>query len=160
MSMNIVFLVEYDDEIPMGKNITTADRSILFEPSIAIGAFSIHPYHWSLELTTQEVGRNKYLLRYAMGSLYFLDYCNAELVIPKSQRGKIYVCFSRPPCADGIYYNKYSAFHEKKYYDPKSKILAIGNVDESQGKCVEFVSGQFAVINDLGELVAVYIRLD
>ena len=158
--MKIVFLVEYDKEIPIGKNKITTDLSILFEPSISIDAFSIHPYHWSFELTTQEVRRDKYLLRYAMGSLCLLDCCNVELVIPKSQQGKVYVHFSSPPSADGIYYSKYSAFQEKKYYDPKNKIFAIGDINVSHSRCVEFASGQFAVINDLGELVAIYVRID
>ena len=160
MSMKIVFFAEYDNEIPIGKNKITTDLSILFAPSISIDAFSIHPYHWSFELTTQEVGSDKYLLRYAMGSMCLLNCCDAELVLPKSRRGKVYAYFSSPPCADGIYYSKYSAFQEKKYYDAKNKIFAVGDISESHGKCVEFVSGQFAVINDLGELVAIYVCID
>ena len=160
MSMKIVFFVEYDNKIPIGKNKITTDLSILFEPSISIDAFSIYPYHWSFELTTQEIWKDKYLLRYAMGSLCLLNCCNAELEIPEAQRGKVYINFSSPPCADGIYYSKYSAFQEKKYYDTKNKIFAIGDISASHGKCVEYASGQFAVINDLGELVAIYVCVD
>jgi hypothetical protein len=158
--MKIIFWVKYDSDIPIGKNKITTDFSILFEPSISIDAFAIHPYHWSFELTTQEVREDQYLLRYAMGSLCLLDYCKAELVIPESQHGKVYVSFSSPPCADGIYYSKYSAFQEKKYYDAKNKIFAIGDINALHSKCVEFASGQFAVINDLGELVAIYVCVD
>ena len=160
MSMKILFLVEYDDVIPSGENRITSDMSIVFEPSITIDSFSIHPYHWSFELTTQEVTQNKYLLRYAIGTLCLLDCTNTELKIPKSRRGRVYASFSLPPCADGIYYSKYSAFQEKKYYDTRNKIFAIGDISVSQGECVEFARGQFAVINNSSELTAVYICLD
>lgn len=160
MSRKITFLVEYENMIPFGKNKVTTDMSILFETSIAIGSFSIHPYHWSFELTTQEVSQNKYLLRYATGSLCLMNCRNTTLSIPESQRGKIYASFNFSPCADGIYYNQYSMFAEKKYFDTENKIFAVGDVSTVHQKCVEFASGQFAVINDLGELLAIYICMD
>ena len=158
--MNITFLIEYDSQIPNGRNRMTNDMSILFEPCIPIDAFSIHPYHWSFELTTQIITQTKYLIRFAMGSLCLHNCNHAELIIPKARRGRIYANFSSPPCADGIYYSKYSAFLSNKYYDSRKKIFAVGDIKNLQCRCVEFASGQFASISDLGELIAVYIRLD
>lgn len=160
MSMKIIFLPEYASAIPNGKTRITRDKSMLFEPPISTDAFSIYPYHWSFELTTQKITDNKFLLRYAMGSLCFIQYTNAELVIPKSEQGKIYVVFSESPCGDGFYYSEYCKFQKKKYFDAKNKILAVGDVNVSHGKCVEFASGQFAVIGDSGKLVAIYVKID
>ena len=136
------------------------DMSIMFEPSISIDALSIHPYHWSFELTTLKLSQTQYLLRYAMGSMCLLNCECAELSIPEAQHGKVYANFNQPPCADGVYYSKYCVFNTKKYYDAKNKIFAIGDTKASQCRCVEIVSGQFVVISDLGELIAVYIRVD
>lgn len=160
MSMRIVFLPEYNNAIPNGKNRITGDRSILFEPPISTDSFSIYPYHWSFELTTQKVTDNKYMLRNAIGSLCLVNYTEAELVIPKSERGRIFVTFSNAPSGDGIYYSKYCEFQKTKYYDAKNKILAIGNIDESNGACIEFACGQFAVVNELGDLLAVYVSIE
>ncbi len=160
MCMKISFSIEYDKCIPNGKNIITRDMSILFEPSISIDAFSIHPYHWSFELTTLKVSETQYLLRYAMGSMCLLNCEQAELTIPEAQQGKVYAVFNLPPRADGIYYNKYSKFLANKYYDAKKKIFAIGDTKASRCRCVEIASGQYVLINDLGELMAIYIRVD
>ena len=158
--MRIFFTIEYDKFIPNGKNVITRDSSILFEPSISIDAFSIHPYHWSFELTTQKISETKYLLRYAMGSMCFINCECAELTIPKAQQGKVYAVFDLPPYADGIYYSKYSTFLANKYYDAKKKIFAIGNTKADHCRCVEFASGQYALISDLGELLAIYVQIE
>ena len=160
MCMKIIFSIEYNNLIPNGTTKITKDQSILFDPPVAIDSFSIYPYHWSFELTTKKLTEKQYLLRFAMGSLCLLNYTSAKLTIPKSKRGRIYVSFSSPPCTDGIYYNEFSKFQKKKYYDTKNKTLAVGNISISYGICVEFASGQFAVIDKSGDLVAIYVRID
>ncbi len=156
--MKISFLTELCQYIPVGKSITK-DMSILFESTTAIDAFSLHPYHWSFELTTKELSETKYLIRYAMGDMCFVDCNHTDLTIPQSQKGEIYIIFSEPVCADGIYYNKYVPFVEKKYYDQKKQIFAIGNININ-GICVEFAMNQFAVFDKLGDLSAIYVKLN
>ena len=160
MCMEISFSVAYDEHIPTGKNIITRDASILFEPSPSIEAFSIHPYHWSFELTTQKLSETQYLLRYALGSMCFLNCEFTKIAIPESKRGKVFATLTLPPCADGIYYNKYHTFLAKKYYDKKEHIFAVGDIKATQCKCIEIASGQFVLISDCGELVAAYIRIN
>ena len=160
MSIELFFSVVYDEHIPIGKNIITRDSSILFEPSPFIDAFSIYPYHWSFELTTQKISETQYILRYALGSVCFLNCEFTKLAIPESTHGKVFATLTRPPCADGIYYNKYHTFLTKKYYDKKERIFAIGDIKATQCKCIEIAFGQFVLISNCGELVAVYIKID
>ena len=76
------FQIEPCGSIPEGRNLLTEDGSLLFEPSPDIGPFSLHPFHWSFELTTQAVTPVCFLLRYGMGNLLFANCQEATLHIP------------------------------------------------------------------------------
>ena len=156
---NIYFEVEYCDIIPSGSSVLTNDGSLLFEPSIDIDAFSLYPYHWSFELTTKKIDQNKYLIRYAMGGFCLNESINAKIDIPQSQKGKVYINFPFPPHADGVYYNDFCSFIEKKYFDNQNSILAVGNIKATKGICVEFSEGQYAFINDNNKLEALYVYI-
>lgn len=160
MTKNIYFSVEYCDSIPMGQNIVSVDGSLLFDPSIDIDAFSLYPYHWSFELTTKNIDPNKYLIRYAMGGLCLNGSINAQINIPQSIKGKVYMHFSFFPNADGVYYNDFFDFIEKKYFDNHNSILAVGNIEANNGICIEFAEGQYALINEKNMLEALYVHID
>ena len=158
MCRHIEFHAEYCNDIPFGKNILTEDESIIFEPSFPICSFSIHPYDWSFELTTQKESENKYLICYALANLCFFKCKQTDLTIPKAQRGKIFALLNFQG-TDGIYYSDYAQFTCAKYYDPQNNILAIGDITAT-GRTIEFANNQFAVIDELGRLIAVYISLN
>ena len=157
MSNYIKLEFEYCENIPFGKAVMTKDDSIVFEPSLPICSFSIHPYDWSFELTTQRVSENEYLICYALASLCFFKCEHTNLTIPRAQKGKIFIRLNFPH-ADGIYYSDYAPFVRKKYYDSHNKIFAVGDITAT-GKSIEFANGQIAVIDEMGKLMAVYIHM-
>lgn len=157
MSSNIEFIFEYCENIPFGKTVITKDESIVFEPAPSICAFSIHPYDWSFELTTQRISENKYLICYALASLCFLKCERANLTMPRAQKGRLFIHLNFPH-ADGIYYSDFAPFVRKKFYDSQNKVFVVGDITAS-GKSIEFANGQIAVINETGELTAIYINM-
>ena len=156
----IKFLIKYCDNIVNGKTKLENDGSIVFHSSVAIEAFSLYPYHWSLELTTKKINNKQYMIQYAMGALGLINCIQKQLKIPMSHKGRIYIDFPIPIEADGIYYNQYAEFVEKKYFDRRNNILAIGDIETTKGVCVEFASNQYAFINENNELKAIYIKFD
>ncbi|MCH5192126.1 MAG: hypothetical protein J1F23_08195 [Oscillospiraceae bacterium] len=157
MNNHIEFELEYCDNILLGKTVITKDESIVFQPFPPICSFSIHPYDWSFELTTQQISENKYLICCALASLCFFKCESANLTMPRAQKGKIFVHLNFSH-ADGIYYSNYAPFACKKFYDPQNKIFAVGDITAT-GKSIEFADGQIAVFNGLGSLTAVYINI-
>jgi len=149
--------IVYCESILLGKAVMTKDESIIFKPTPPICSFSIHPYDWSFELTTQRVSENKYLICYALASFCFFKCEHANLTMPRAQKGKIFISLDFPH-ADGIYYSDYVPFAQKKYYDPQNKIFAVGDITAT-GKSIEFANGQIAVINEMNRLVAVYVNM-
>ena len=152
------FQIEPCGSIPEGRNLLTADGSLLFEPSPDSGPFSLHPFHWSFELTTQAVTPVCFLLRYGMGNLLFANCQEATLHIPPGDTGKIYAVFDAPPLGDGVYCSKYFPFRETAFFDSANRVFALGDLT-AEGRCVEFAMGQFLVIGSRGKLTAVYVQL-
>ncbi len=157
MSEYIDLNYEYCEGIPVGRSIITADQSIIFSPSPSICAFSLYPYHWSFELTTQRLSENDYLISYAMATCCFLHCKNKRLTMPSAQKGKIFLHVGLPH-ADGLYYNEFMPFVQKKYYDPYKNIYAIGDLN-AKGLGIEFAKGQIAIFNESNKLCAVYVEL-
>ena len=157
--MRVFFEWELDNHIPEGKNVISKDMSLLFEPSIYISAFSIYPYHWSFELTTVMVSPTRFLIRFGMCNLRFVNYTSATLNIPCSSKGKVYAEFDAPPLGDGIYYNKHYHFLERAFFDESKGLLAIGAIYTAAQKCIEIAHNQFVSIGNNGVLLAMYIQL-
>ena len=149
--------LEYCENIFWGESVITKDESIVFEPTPPICAFSIHPYDWSFELTTQRVAENKYLICCALAALCFFKCERVNLTLPRAQKGKIFIYLNFPH-ADGIYYTDYAPFVCKKFYDPQNRIFAVGDITAT-GQGIEFAKGQIAVVDKTGRLTAVYINM-
>lgn len=83
---------------------------------------------------------------------------NAEIVIPESKRGCVFVDYKALKNNASVFYCDYSEkFVCKSYYDNGNNILAVGN-PKGAGQCIEFADGQYAVINGT-KLVAVFVNL-
>lgn len=155
MDEHIFFSYDCDKKGVEGNTVLTNDGSMIYEPSFMVGPFSVYPYHWSFEITTQTITSKKYKLRYAMGYLCTENCVETELSIPDALSGQVFLNLNFNP-SDGIYYNDFFPFICHKYYDSSKKILAVGDI-ESEGICIEFAEGQFVVIDAENHLIAVYI---
>ena len=151
----IKFYWKESDDIFIGRNIVCSDNSIIFEPSVDVGAFGLYLFKWIIEIPTGTIGKNNF--RY-LGGYFFDDRVKKQkLTIPAAKKGQIYFN-ANFPLMHGFYYNDYVPFKQQMYFDQLTNWFAVGDLTR-KGSAIEFASNNIAIINDNKDLVAVYAKL-
>ena len=138
----------------------------IFSEEIQKKKLRIFPFLWSFSIIVEQIeshdsdkwngARYRFLYYEAKDMFYGCE--ERKIRIPKAIKDCIYIDIYDSHY-DHLYYCDYSEnFLCASFYDKIANIYAVGNPD-SQGECIEFTKGQYALINDT-KLVAIYIDLN